>query len=809
MKHKFNYLAVLFLLFLPISCMAADIGAVAPVFQRPAQHIVYNDIAYGNGVYVAGGEGGLLRTSNDGQNWTLVSIPLWVNVRDIVWNGSAFVIPAYQYVLTSRDGYTWDMLSWKDTAALSAYGAIAADGVFSVTDPSTGRQVSTRQDAADWQNYTNTIAYQWNGRTLFFGRGRGIDAAKESYNLYQAAGGGAELLSEGFRNPLCMTYSSGQYRVYCFYVESPTYSGEDVTTVEVKTSSDLRSWTSETGSIPAAADTLLVSSMGGAVTVYGQTPVSTQLVEYTLNGAKAQETGRRLPGSRASRAVMLSNGTSAVLAGDRIFTARPGELFRTYQEPAAETAINARGVETDFYQVDWNGKEWHSANSSILSADLQQKTPIPATGEAAKWMQGKSLKLVWTGKEYLAMDRRFRPQPGQTSGEIYRISADWKQKPLAYTTPGYVDDISYVDGTCYLLIGIGSDPETGYEAHDLYYSNDLARWTRLDAAESVPLWNGKAPYAVLPTETYGAYRPNGEMVPEKTELSLIGRDAVRPNCRYEDITFQPVSVGVMEDYYYAITESGDAPNKTAALWLSPDGVYWLRTALPDGLHDIREVFVRGNQIVVQRGKSLNVLCVALDKEEIINRIEQRLTEQVYVKVNDTLLGFAEPPVIEEGRTLVPMRMLFEQLGAEVQWDAETATATAKKAGTTVSFRLDDRNAAVNGRTEGMEVPARLIGDKTMVPLRFLSEVLGYQVDWDEKSHTAWVRETAAAPNPAGTNEPTASPAPAETHEPTVPSNPAGTHGQMDPTASEAAPIPSASPAPAETSVPSTTPVPQR
>ena len=63
--------------------------------------------------------------------------------------------------------------------------------------------------------------------------------------------------------------------------------------------------------------------------------------------------------------------------------------------------------------------------------------------------------------------------------------------------------------------------------------------------------------------------------------------------------------------------------------------------------------------------------------------------------------------------LVPMRFLFEQMGAEVEWDQESMTATAT-----------------------MDVPARLINEKTMVPLRFLSEKMGYTVTWEEATRTA-------------------------------------------------------------------------
>ena len=127
-----------------------------------------------------------------------------------------------------------------------------------------------------------------------------------------------------------------------------------------------------------------------------------------------------------------------------------------------------------------------------------------------------------------------------------------------------------------------------------------------------------------------------------------------------------------------------------------------------------------------------------------------LDELPIVRLNNTVLGFSTPPVMEEDRMLVPMRFLFEQMGAEVKWDENTQTATATvpvsadaqlrtfgaETAKSVTFAIDNTTATVNGATAEMDVPARLVNDKTMVPLRFLSENLGCTVDWDEATNTA-------------------------------------------------------------------------
>ena len=109
---------------------------------------------------------------------------------------------------------------------------------------------------------------------------------------------------------------------------------------------------------------------------------------------------------------------------------------------------------------------------------------------------------------------------------------------------------------------------------------------------------------------------------------------------------------------------------------------------------------------------------------------------IYVEVNKEVLGFDTPPILEDDRILVPMRFLFQKMGAEVEWQDATQTATATLNNEEVSFSIDNNTAKVNGIAESMDVPARMSNDRTMVPLRFLSENLGYDVQWDEETKTA-------------------------------------------------------------------------
>lgn len=98
-----------------------------------------------------------------------------------------------------------------------------------------------------------------------------------------------------------------------------------------------------------------------------------------------------------------------------------------------------------------------------------------------------------------------------------------------------------------------------------------------------------------------------------------------------------------------------------------------------------------------------------------------------------------PPQIIEGRTLVPIRVIADNLGFEVEWIATTKTVRLTGPHT-VQLRLGSSQALVDGRTVTMDVPAQSVQGRTMVPLRFVAQAVGYGVAWDENERA--VRLTA-------------------------------------------------------------------
>ncbi|MDI6907928.1 MAG: ABC transporter substrate-binding protein [Thermoanaerobacterales bacterium] len=95
-------------------------------------------------------------------------------------------------------------------------------------------------------------------------------------------------------------------------------------------------------------------------------------------------------------------------------------------------------------------------------------------------------------------------------------------------------------------------------------------------------------------------------------------------------------------------------------------------------------------------------------------------------------------VVEGGRTLVPLRAIFEALGAEVNYDGATGVIVATRGDTQVKLTLGQSSAAKNGQAVTLDVPAKAISGRTLVPLRFVSEALGAEVRWDAQANAVYI-----------------------------------------------------------------------
>lgn len=105
-------------------------------------------------------------------------------------------------------------------------------------------------------------------------------------------------------------------------------------------------------------------------------------------------------------------------------------------------------------------------------------------------------------------------------------------------------------------------------------------------------------------------------------------------------------------------------------------------------------------------------------------------KSINVKLDGVALTFPDQqPVIENDRVLVPVRAIFEGLGAEVGWIGETRTVTAVKQETAVAMTIGETVFTVNSEKKETDVAPKIVNDRTLVPLRVVSESFDCKVEW--------------------------------------------------------------------------------
>jgi len=108
---------------------------------------------------------------------------------------------------------------------------------------------------------------------------------------------------------------------------------------------------------------------------------------------------------------------------------------------------------------------------------------------------------------------------------------------------------------------------------------------------------------------------------------------------------------------------------------------------------------------------------------------------VKVMLNGQMLNFDVPPVIEQGRTMVPFRGIGESIGASVNWDQNTRTITAYKGAKTVSLTVGNTTAYIDQNPVKLDAPPMIRNNRTLAPLRFFSEAFGASVSWQDATRT--------------------------------------------------------------------------
>ena len=117
-------------------------------------------------------------------------------------------------------------------------------------------------------------------------------------------------------------------------------------------------------------------------------------------------------------------------------------------------------------------------------------------------------------------------------------------------------------------------------------------------------------------------------------------------------------------------------------------------------------------------------------------------DDISVVLNGSKMDFDVPPQIINERTMVPLRAIFEALGAEVDWNSDTKTVTSEKDGTTIKLTIDNPTMYINDKAVTLDAPGCIIDGRTLVPVRAISEAYGIQVGWNGDTRTVLIGENS-------------------------------------------------------------------
>lgn len=366
--------------------------------------------------------------------------------------------------------------------------------------------------------------------------------------------------------------------------------------------------------------------------------------------------------------------------GRRIVSRSDDKLYDQYSGKVIATDVYGSFFSNGTY-LYYNKYTYSSGKRSIHRLDLR-------TNEDITLLEGK-----WAGTSYVAPE----------------LTGVYKDKYIYYNK---LDNYGYLyKGEPYAEIIDSSlgifDIETGNEVNELQCGGYL--WVLGDHICTIPYHGDASP------EPLCIYDPDGSNRIEITDeiydginspFKIYGTKLIyaaynvdmgwsKPRFQIREYDIQNGTTTNLTDYY----------NNTYPNVIYPDAVYYDYAVFKD---------TTGKRTAIYYERQNTNISVFLNGNEII---------------------FDQPPVIQNGRTLVPLRAIFEALGATVDWDGNTRTVTATKGDTIVKITIGDNKLYKNGKVIELDVPAQIINDRTLVPVRAVSEAFDCKVDWDGETKT--------------------------------------------------------------------------
>lgn len=229
---------------------------------------------------------------------------------------------------------------------------------------------------------------------------------------------------------------------------------------------------------------------------------------------------------------------------------------------------------------------------------------------------------------------------------------------------------------------------------------------------------------------------------EHSQLSLCEKDKIYYNANGKNYScdLDGNNNEQMAEYYdkcagFGWSESSVINPNIGKYYHITKGILWETDAMTRNSDNLISVEENARVVAVTDEAVYYAQLVPNDKNgqyAYINKydLNSNVSSSISVVLNDTVLSFDQPPIIHNDRTLVPLRAIFEALGAAVDWDGNTKTVTAKKDDITITLTIGNYYFYKNGQKIDIDVPGMIVNDRTLVPVRAISEAFNCDVEWD-------------------------------------------------------------------------------
>lgn len=628
-----------------------------------------NSIAYGNGKFIAVGEG-VIAASTDGINWAPKSS---LSLNSVVWNVDKFyAVGKFGTILSSPDGETWTKVEINSSETLNdiySYDnklAVVGDkgGFYSTSDGTNWNMASISSDSSIknicW-NGAKFVASSDNGNIVTSMDGTswawvsleaslGVKTTEvngTSKGLLQLGSGIKDICWDGKRF-VAVGYNGTIYT---------SDSGTKWAKVNSSTSNNLEAviFTGSTYFIVGSNGTLLQSK--DLVSI-----ITTNLnnIDQTLNSVVWGK----------NKFVIVGNSGTILTSYDGELWVKQDNTFGKDYSKVIYTGKMFVAVGSEGYIIySYDGIKWVRSNTGIFS---------------------KLNSISWNGKIFVAVGE---------AGEILTSSNCIKWNISNSGAYRSIDSIVW-DGVNF----VASEGKYG----TVLISSDAKVWSRVSRLKNGIVKNTFGDTLIFPD----ADNIN-KQIPEIKGIKHIIWNGT------EYIGVGDLTASQVETRKNQNDLSIRIGNSTIT---SKDGIKWTNETL-GSVKDLNSVAWNG-EVLVACGEEGTVLST--------------IPSYIKVDINGRGLESDTPPLIRNGRTMVPLRQICEALGMAVEWNDSTKTITCTQGESVISLKLGSKDAVVDGKVIKLDEPANVIRSRTMVPLRFIAENLGAKVNWDGIKKTVYI-----------------------------------------------------------------------